>query len=157
MKDIRKIVLRVWLVIWVLALPLVHIHPEVDHAHGMSSHLHRGTYHSILLKTPVRAHQDHEQHHHDGFFFQGEGFRSAQSPLHPHHGFEEATYDFSILKPSIALESEKSEFSHDLVLTDNVEPLSTLGALRSNFTLAKRHFIILPKTLSPRAPPILSI
>ncbi len=158
MKDMSKTLLRLWLVLWVITLPLIHSHPEADHAHGMSGHLHGGTFHTILLNTPVSAHQDHEQHHHhDGFFFLGDGFESSQPPLHPSHGFEEATYGFSVIKPSIILESEKSEFPNDFVSTDNVEPLSTPGPSKANFNPKIRLFSILPKTLSPRAPPVLSI
>ena len=157
MKDMSKTLLRIWLVLWVITLPLIHIHPEADHAHGMSGHLHGGTFHTILLNTPVSAHQDHEQHHHDGFFFLGDGFESSQPPLHPSHGFEEATYGFSVIKPSIDLESEKSEFPNDFVSTDNVEPLSSPGVSKPNFTPKIRLFSILPKALSPRAPPVLSI
>ncbi len=152
----HKTLLRLWLVIWVLTLPLVHIHPDADHAHGMAGHVHGGTYHTILLDTPVHAHQDHEQHHHDDFFFPEDGFGSSQSPLNPPLGFEEATYGFSVIKPSIDSESEKSVFSIYLVPIDNVEPLSMPGVSTPNFTPQKRRFSILPKALSPRAPPILS-
>ena len=159
MKDMHKTLLRVWLVLWVITLPLIHIHPEADHAHGMSGHVHGGTYHSILVNTPVHAHQgyDQEEHHHDGFFFVGDGFESTQAPLHASHGFEETTYGFSIIKPSIILESEKSQVSHDVVVTDHVEPLSTPGVSNQSFTPTKRLVLILPKTLSPRAPPVLSL
>ena len=159
MKEMRNTFLRLWLIAWVITLPLVHIHPEANHAHGMSGHVHGGTYHSILVNTPVHAHQgyDQEEHHHDGFFFVGDGFESTQAPLHASHGFEEATYGFSIIKPSIILESEKSQVSHDVVVTDYVEPLSTPGVSTPNFAPKKRRFSILPKTLSPRAPPVLSI
>ena len=152
-----KTLLRLWWVLWVITLPLIHIHPEADYAHGMSGHLHGGTFHTILLNTPVSAHQDHEQHHHDGFFFLGDGFASSPPPLHPSHGFEEATYGFSVIKPSIILESEKSKVSHEVVVTDNVEPLSTPGVSTPNFTPKKRRFSILPSNLCPRAPPIFSI
>ena len=154
-----KTLLRLWLVIWVISLPLVHIHPEADHAHGMSGHVHGGAYHSILVNTPVHAHQgyDQEEHHHDGFFLLGDEFESSQSPLHPFHGFEEATYGFSVIKPSIDPESEKSEFPNDFVSTDNVEPSSTPLFPRENFAPLKRLVSTLPKTNSPRAPPILSI
>jgi hypothetical protein len=155
----HKTLLRLWLIMWVITLPLIHIHPEVDHAQGMSGHLHGGTYHSILVNTPVHAHQgyDQEEHHHDGFFFLGDGFESTQAPLHTSHGFEEATYGFSIIKPSIILESEKAQISHDVVVTDHVEPLGLTGISTPNVTPRTRRFSILPKTLSPRAPPVLSI
>jgi hypothetical protein len=155
----HKTLLRLWLVLWVITLPLIHIHPEADHAHGMSGHVHGGTYHSILVNTPVHAHQGYEQeeHHHDGFFFVGDGFESTQAPLHTSHGFEEATYGFSIIKPSIILESEKSQVSYDVVVTDHLERLSLPGISTPIVTSRKRPFLILPTTLSPRAPPVLSI
>jgi len=154
----HKSLLRLWLIIWVITLPLIHIHPEVDHAQGMLGHVHGGTYHSILVNTPVHSHQgyDQEEHHHDGFFFLGDGFESTQAPLHASHGFEEATYGFSIIKPSIILESEKAQISHDVVVTDHVEQLGLRGISTLNVTPRKKHFSIFPKTLSPRAPPVLS-
>lgn len=155
----HKTLLRLWLVLWVITLPLIHIHPEADHAHGMSGHVHGGTYHSILVNTPVHAHQgyDQEEHHHDGFFFVEDGFESTQAPLHTPHGFEEATYGFSIIKPSIILEAEKSKVSHDVVVPDHVGTLCLTGISTPNVTPRKRPVSILPTTLSPRAPPVLSI
>lgn len=155
----HKTLLRLWLVLWVITLPLIHIHPEADHAHGMSGHVHGGTYHSILVNTPVHAHQgyDQEEHHHDGIFFVGDGFESTQAPLHTSHGFEEATYGFSIIKPSIILEAEKSKVSHDVVVPDHVGTLWLTGISTPIVTSRKRPFSILPTTLSPRAPPVLSI
>lgn len=153
----HKTLLRLWLVIWVLTLPLIHIHPEIDHAHGMSGHLHGGTYHSILVSTPVHAHQgyDQEEHHHDGFFSPGDPFEPTQDPLHPFHGFEEATYGFSVIKPSIVLESEKSQYAYDLVVAAHAELLNVPSDSKTSFTPPKNRFSILPITLSPRAPPFL--
>lgn len=153
----HRTLLRVWLVIWVLTLPLVHIHPEVDHAHGMSDHVHGGTYHSILVNTPVHAHQgyDQEEHHHDGFFSPGNEFEPSAFPSHPLHGFEEATYGFSIIKPSIVLGSEKSQYAYDLVVAAHAELLNVPSDSKTSFTPQKNRFSILPITLSPRAPPFL--
>ena len=152
----RNTFLQLWLILWVITLPLVHIHPDVDHAHGMSGHVHGGTYHTILLNTPVSDHQDHEQHQHDDFFSPGNAFGPSQFPSHPLHGFEEATYGFSIIKPSIILESEKSQISHDVVVTNHVGPSRLTGISTPNVTTRKRPFSILSTTLSARAPPILS-
>ncbi len=159
MNNMHKTLLRIWLVIWVVSLPLIHIHPEVDHAHGMSGHVHGATYHSILVNTPVHAHQgyDQEEHHYDDFFFVGEGSESTQPPLPTSHGFEEATYGFSLIKPSITLESEKSHVSHDLVVATIVEPLRLTCVSKPNLTPKKTLLSLLPEILSPRAPPVLSI
>src|SRR5690349_18254979 len=37
-----------WAALWMLAAPLVHIHPEADHRHGDPSHIHGGTVHTVF-------------------------------------------------------------------------------------------------------------
>lgn len=37
-----------WLVAWLSVMPLVHVHPEADHRHGLPGHVHGGTFHTIL-------------------------------------------------------------------------------------------------------------
>jgi len=39
---------HIWLVLWLVAIPLIHIHPEADHAHGSQTHQHGGLLHSVL-------------------------------------------------------------------------------------------------------------
>lgn len=39
-----------WLILWLLAIPLVHIHPESDHRHGTPDHVHGGQFHTLLSK-----------------------------------------------------------------------------------------------------------
>jgi hypothetical protein len=36
-----------WLSIWVLMVPLFHVHPEADHRHGEAGHVHGGTVHTV--------------------------------------------------------------------------------------------------------------
>lgn len=38
----------VWAALWMLAAPLVHIHPEADHRHGEAGHIHGGTVHTVF-------------------------------------------------------------------------------------------------------------
>ncbi len=157
MKNLHKTLLRLWLIVWVLTLPLVHIHPEADHAHGKSAHVHGGTYHSILVNTPVHVHEghDHDEHHHDGFFSPGDTAGSSHSSSHPPYDFEEATYGFSVIKPSLVLESENVELSHDLVVANHAEILILPYALTKSYSLPSMHFSILPTNVSSRAPPVL--
>lgn len=159
MKNLHKTLLRLWLIVWVITLPLVHIHPEADHAHGKSAHVYGGTYHSILVNTPVHAHQGHDQeeHHHDGFFFLGDISEASHSPSHPPYDFEEATYGFSVIKPSLVLESENSEFSYDLVVASHTEIFNVPSDLTKSFSFSKSHFSILPANVSSRAPPVFLI
>jgi hypothetical protein len=37
-----------WASLWMLAAPLVHIHPEADHRHGAKDHEHGGTVHTVF-------------------------------------------------------------------------------------------------------------
>lgn len=37
-----------WVAVWMLAAPLVHIHPEADHHHGEAGHVHGGTVHTVF-------------------------------------------------------------------------------------------------------------
>ncbi|MCZ6799072.1 MAG: hypothetical protein O7F12_01150 [Nitrospirae bacterium] len=151
----RHTLLRIWLIIWVVTLPLVHIHPDADHAHGMPGHIHGGTYHSILIKASVVADQDHQQYYHHDSFSHDDTFGPSLAPSHPLHSFEDLTYGFSVIKPSIDPESEKSDIPHDGVVIANLEPLSIPSAFTPNWSLKKRPFSILFKLLSPRAPPVL--
>lgn len=38
----------VWAALWMLAAPLVHIHPEADHHHGEADHVHGGVVHTVF-------------------------------------------------------------------------------------------------------------
>jgi hypothetical protein len=53
--------LLLWLSIWMLAVPLVHIHPEADHRHGTSDHLHGGTVHTVFSKDLTCEFSGHNQ------------------------------------------------------------------------------------------------
>ena len=44
-----------------LALPLFHVHPEVDHLHGKAGHVHGGKFHTLLagnLPCEFRTHEN---------------------------------------------------------------------------------------------------
>ena len=43
-----RVMVVVWASLWMLAVPLVHIHPEADHRHGAADHLHGGTVHTVF-------------------------------------------------------------------------------------------------------------
>jgi len=42
------VLILVWVSLWMLAAPLVHIHPEADHRHGAADHRHGGTVHTVF-------------------------------------------------------------------------------------------------------------
>lgn len=49
LKRLRSRTLVVaWAMLWLIALPLVHVHPEADHDHGAAGHAHGGTAHTVF-------------------------------------------------------------------------------------------------------------
>ncbi len=157
MKELPNTFLRVWLIFWVITLPLVHIHPEADHAHGMSGHAHGGTYHTVLSTTPICAYEDH-QHHHDSFS-PGEPFGTSDSSTHLPHGLEHSAYSFSVINSSIdpILEGSASYPTSDVVVACETETpkLSFVSAIDTSPPATP--FSNLTNTLSPRAPPVLFV
>ena len=43
-----RIVVLAWVSLWMLMVPLFHVHPEADHRHGDASHVHGGTVHTVF-------------------------------------------------------------------------------------------------------------
>ena len=43
-----RVLVLVWASLWMLMVPLFHVHPEADHRHGDPSHVHGGTIHTVF-------------------------------------------------------------------------------------------------------------
>lgn len=57
----RHPLLRAWAILWLIAIPLFHIHPEIDPHHGQAGHVHAAAVHTVFS-----ADLDGEfGHHHD--------------------------------------------------------------------------------------------
>lgn len=49
LKRLRsRTVVVAWAVLWLIALPLVHVHPDGAHDHGAAGHVHGGTAHTVF-------------------------------------------------------------------------------------------------------------
>ncbi|NKB82425.1 MAG: hypothetical protein GKS05_11160 [Nitrospirales bacterium] len=156
-----KACLKIWLIVWVLFLPLVHIHPEADHAHGMPGHVHGGTYHTVLSCAPICAVHDRSYHHdvhqpHDLF-------SPSQTVGHAHpssdlpHDFEYAPYGFSALNSWIDFEWGSPDLPQHGVATSPVGLLRLPNASTLNISLRYHPSFLLPQNLSARAPPALTL
>ena len=42
-----RIAVLLWVSVWMLLVPLFHVHPEADHHHGEVGHVHGGTIHTV--------------------------------------------------------------------------------------------------------------
>jgi hypothetical protein len=91
------LVMPIWLSVWLLAVPLFHVHPEGDHLHGTAGHVHGGTVHTVFS---LDLDGEYDNHHHtiDGF--------GHSTPIpdalsdHPSHAVGFAELGFTFLNDS---------------------------------------------------------
>ena len=88
-----RVLVLVWASLWMLMVPLFHVHPDADHRHGDASHVHGGTVHTVFSPDleceysnevhdptcPDAAHQD------------------LQALVHSGHGANHPEIEFSLL------------------------------------------------------------
>jgi hypothetical protein len=136
-----------WLVLWMLAVPLVHVHPEADHHHGEAGHGHGGLPHTVFSADLPCEYGSIHQH---------EGAGRVVSPVeHAAHTGSHTELAFSLLTPSTdewSLHYAGPIASAIHTQADSPEPRQP----RTNvLTLPGPISVLLTDTLSPRAPPIL--
>ncbi|MFO0700279.1 MAG: hypothetical protein U0236_13730 [Nitrospira sp.] len=77
-----RIAVLTWASLWMLAVPLFHVHPDADHLHGQVGHLHGGTIHTVMspdLECEVKHHQSVAADSHDtGTTVAGAGHRHIE-------------------------------------------------------------------------------
>jgi hypothetical protein len=59
-----RVMVLLWVSLWMLAVPLFHVHPEADHRHGETGHVHGGTVHTVWspdLDCEFANHESHEE------------------------------------------------------------------------------------------------
>lgn len=77
-----RIAVLTWASLWMLAVPLFHVHPDADHLHGHAGHLHGGTMHTVMspdLECEVEHHRSFGADSHDsGATVAGVGHRHIE-------------------------------------------------------------------------------
>ena len=101
MTSLRYILLnlgRGWLVVWMLVIPLIHIHPEIRHAHGAQDHIHKAQYHSLFSEE--HTHEFHEHSHPAPLHLSKAFSESIESEHIFDHVFNHQEIGFSLLNKS---------------------------------------------------------
>lgn len=97
LRKLPRVLVLTWVTIWLTVFPLVHVHPEADHAHGDTHHQHGGLAHSVLSQDlPCEFGKD--PHHSSDTQAYLVAF-----PLHDHghsHALSHSEITFSALNPS---------------------------------------------------------
>lgn len=123
-----------WASVWMLAVPLFHVHPEADHHHGEAGHVHGGTVHTVLSRDLDCESSGH--HEVDGSVEAANaGVSLSAHPTHPWN--EHPEVGFSYLNDSTDRKSFKPlltqvvclafAFTSDPERHDRIEQNSTLA------------------------------
>lgn len=142
-----------WACLWMLAAPLFHVHPEVEHQHGAGGHLHGGIAH-MVWSPDLDGEYDHH-HATDG----------SQYTISSHSDF--------LVHPAAAAGIDELEFiylidSTGLKLSKPIGPLLLIAESIPSIMSAPTVFIVLSTESPPRhtfltrhipsrAPPSLSV
>jgi len=140
MAPYRRIVM-IWLAVWMLAVPLVHVHPEADHQHGQASHFYGGITHSVFSA-------DLPCEYHTG------------SPSHAPYFTDQATHEFDHPEIGFSLLTASPDRNAGKPVLDcavfwgttnvSIRPsLKFIAAASAESAIS----VVLPLCLSTRAPP----
>lgn len=147
-----RLMVLAWTSLWMLAVPLFHVHPEADHRHGEVGHVHGGTIHTVWsqdLDCEFDGHQHVDQtgtSTHD---------RLASVAPSPHAGDGHAELSFSVLNDSTDRKSLKLFVVQALGFTPTVvlDAATSVRIQRNSVAVEPSAPVIF--THSPRAPPSL--
>jgi hypothetical protein len=136
-----RLTILVWLSAWMLSVPLVHVHPEVDHRHGQTSHVHGGTTHTVFSSDLPCEYQADSL---------GDALSVASQST---HALDHPEIGFSLLASSPERGSGKPVLG-DAVFEGTLRLLPHLSwKFISAVQMESAVSIVLPTYLSTRAPP----
>ena len=148
-----RVVPVLWLILWMLVIPLIHVHSDADHRHGIADHVHGGVFHTVFSQD-LEGEYGHHTQAHDAPIIQPSvpPFLGASADLlrHPEIGF-------SFLSSSPDRPSAKQ------VMTDGVLAALALTLLTCPSCLTRQDIspspilALLANDLSSRAPPATSV
>ena len=154
-KSCLHTLLRAWVVVWMLAVPLFHVHPEADHHHGEAGHVHGGTVHTVFSPDLDGEYDDHQR--------AIDGFGSA-SPSdvaisgHLSHALETAELGFSFLSDSTDRKLPKPLFVHVLVIESTNKDMAVVpGPSVAQDRVFPLSPTFLTRDIPSRAPPFLLV
>ena len=144
----RKVVL-VWVSLWMLMVPLFHVHPEADHRHGGEDHKHGGIVHTVFS-----ADLQCEFSVYNHASAAGDESRCPlHLTVHPFHGAEHLEIDVvlaSSAEPQVGKGTALDVAAH----SSHAPPPARLHAVWQPQPSPSLTNIFLTTSLSSRAPPI---
>lgn len=148
--GLSYMLLSIWAIAWMLAVPVFHVHPETDHHHGEAGHHHGGIVHTIF--SPDLDGEDNHRHAHEGVGHSGPRELDISAP--PSHSLDNVEFEFTFLSSS----TERKLF-HPIFLHLFMGQSSASLEPSPNLLVAAQHCVVTPPlifltcNIPSRAPP----
>ena len=149
-----RLVIVGWVSLWMLVVPLFHVHPETDHHHGEAGHIHAGIVHSVFAPD---LDGEYDNHHHAS---DGCGHSSPERDglsAHSAHATEFAEITFPFLIDSTDRKLLKPIGSKLLVVDSIVGIAPAPVAHFEQCNESPPHQSLVLHSISTRAPPSLFV
>ena len=145
-----RMVLLTWVSLWMLMVPLVHVHPEVEHDHGNPGHVHHAVTHTVF-SVPLECEDPSEQDD----ICQNSTHQHVQFNGHHGHSFTHPEIEFALATSSATPSTSKIFLGPSPLMEDLPSP-----APITTFETASRRgiaptLLFLATALPLRAPPVL--
>ena len=146
-----RVAILSWVSLWMLMVPWVHVHPEVEHGHGNPGHVHRAVTHT-LFSPPLECESYAQLHDntcpsgaHQHFRFNG----------HPGHSFAHPEIGFALAAPSATPPINKIFLSSSTLIEDVHSPAPDAISENASHRDVTPTLLFLATALPLRAPPAL--
>lgn len=149
-----RLLILAWLTVWVLAIPLFHVHPEADHHHGQPGHVHGGVSHTVFSSDlPCEYGSNHggAADSPQGAYGHGPSIGSST------HLGDHPEVAFSFLTSSPERSFGKPAFVHVVSLGLEGFCLHPPGVFAAEPSYEPLRSVILSSSLSSRAPPLSAV
>ena len=143
--------LLVWVSIWMLMLPLVHVHPEVEHNHGDPRHVHHAVTHT-LFSPPLEC-ESYAQLHDDTC--PSGTHQHVRFNGHPGHSFAHPEIGFALAASSATPPISKIFLSSSTLIEDVHSPAPDAISDDASHRDVTPTLLFLAAALPLRAPPAL--
>lgn len=146
-----RIAVLLWASLWMLAIPLFHVHPAVNHRHGGALHAYGVTVHTVLSSDVDGEFDDH----HDADESEAGASRVSLFDHHSHSLDQHPEIEFALLNDSGERKAFNPLFALAFALDTSL--LSHIDTrVRTEAPSIPAHALgIFVHHISPRAPPIL--
>lgn len=142
--------LRAWAVLWLLALPLFHIHPETDPHHGEVGHIHAAAVHTVFSADLEGEFGGHREAHHDA-----PDAESGPSPSleAPHNWNTDPELSFALMNDATDRKLAKPLLTHLPFVAQHLLPLPERHDPEIEQGDSTVAFPLLASDIPTRAPP----